>query len=64
MRSLSPTLSLVMATRANLRHLFARLHAVAHERDEYVDRAAALAARLLLYGRGEVAGLYLLDRLR
>jgi hypothetical protein len=47
-----------------LRHLFARLHAVAQERDEYVDRAAALAARLLLYGRGEVAGLYLLDRLR
>ena len=47
-----------------LRNLFRWLLAVAEERDKYVDRAAALAARYLLNGSGEVAGLYFLERLR
>ena len=47
-----------------LRNLFRWLLAVAEEGDKYVDRAAALAARLLLDGSGQVAGLYLLERLR
>jgi hypothetical protein len=34
------------------------------ERDKYVDRAAALAARQLLNGGGQVAGPYLLERFR
>jgi hypothetical protein len=47
-----------------LRNLFRRLLAVAEECDEYVDRAAALAARFLLNGCGEIADLYLSERLR
>jgi hypothetical protein len=47
-----------------LYNLFHRLLAVAEERDKYVHRAAALAARFLLNGRGEIADLYLSERLR
>src|ERR1700691_359504 len=46
-----------------LYHLFRRFLAVAQERNKYVNRAAALATRLLLNRSGQVAGLYLSERL-
>ena len=49
--------------RHQLRNLFRWLLAIAEERDKYVDRTAALAAGLLLNGCGQVAGLYLSERL-
>src|SRR5271167_1584576 len=50
--------------RRQLYHRFRWFLAVAQERNKYFNRAAGLAARLLLDGSGQVAGLYLLERLR
>src|SRR5271154_2916870 len=47
-----------------LGHGFRWLLTVAQERDKYVDGATALPARLLFNGSGQVAALYLRERLR
>ena len=48
---------------SQLRDLFRWFLAVAQECNKYINRAAGLAARLLLNGSGQVAGLYLSERL-